>query len=238
MHPIILGITGDHNTGKTTLAHLLETHAHARVMQFSDGIYAEVAEAFGTSIIDLAARATKAAPTTLLALNNCADSAFVQRMQAVFAAGLQEGGIVGEVLDLDAPRSPRQILEWWGSEYRRSQDPAYWVNKTQERINHYRSQGCTRAVVLADVYKLNEAGMIRSMSGAIWRLEWPGHEQRTAHATSTEHLQIKSDLTLLNAGDIPHLQHLALTQWHELLRAKQAEAEASQHLFNRRNCVV
>ncbi|MEZ2740773.1 hypothetical protein [Comamonas jiangduensis] len=45
-----------------------------------------------------------------------------------------------------------------------------------------------------------------------------GHEQRTAHATSTEHLQIQADLTLHNMGDIKHLQHLVLTSWHELQR--------------------
>lgn len=238
MHPIILGITGDHNTGKTTLAQLLETHCNARVLQFSDGIYAEVAKAFSVSIIDLAARTTKNMAQPLLALHNCADKAFVQRMQEIYASGLREGGTVGEVLDLAAPRTPRQILEWWGSEYRRTQNPDYWVDQAQARINLYLGAGCTRPFVLADVYKHNEADMVRAMHGTIWRLEWPGHEQRTAHPTSTEHLQIKADLTLTNAGDIPHLQHLALTQWHELLRAKQAQAEASQHLFNRRNCAV
>jgi molybdopterin-guanine dinucleotide biosynthesis protein len=45
MHPIVLGIIGDRNTGKTTVAQLLQTHADARAMAFSDGIYAEVAQA-------------------------------------------------------------------------------------------------------------------------------------------------------------------------------------------------
>ena len=51
--PILLGITGLANAGKDTLAQLLATHCGARTMAFSDGIYAEVAEAFDCTITDL-----------------------------------------------------------------------------------------------------------------------------------------------------------------------------------------
>ena len=81
MHPIVLGITGHHNTGKTTVAQLLQTHADVRAMAFSDGIYAEVAQAFGCSILELSDRLGKAQPQRLLALQHCTDKAFVQRMQ-------------------------------------------------------------------------------------------------------------------------------------------------------------
>lgn len=202
--PIILGITGHHNTGKTTAAQLLEAHVDARVMAFSDGINTEVAKAFSVSIIDLASRQGKNQPQRLLALHNCTDKAFVQA-----ALPHAEG-------DLLTPRSPRQILEWWGSEYRRAQDPYYWVDQTLHRITDYISKGCTRTIVIADVYKLGEAALIKAAGGTIWRIERPGHEERTAHATSNEHLQIQADLTLHNMGDISHLQHLVLTHWHEL----------------------
>lgn len=205
-HPLILGITGHHNTGKTTVAQLLQTHADARAMAFSDGIYAEVAQAFEISIIDLAQRQGKNQPQRLLALQNCTDKAFAQA-----ALPHAEG-------DLQTPRSPRQILEWWGTEYRRAQNPNYWVEATAARIAHYRSHHCTRPIVLADVYKHNEAALIRALGGTIWRIERPGHEQRTAHATSTEHLQIQADLTLHNIADVGHLQHLVLTHWDELQR--------------------
>lgn len=219
MHPIILGITGDHNTGKSTVAQLLETHVDARPMAFSDGIYEEVARAFNVSLLELSDRLGKAQPQRLLALQHCADKAFVLRMQQIYASGLQEGGMVGDTLDLAAPRSPRQILEWWGSEYRRAQDPNYWVKQTQQRINqHCNSYQKKRPIVLADVYKHNEAALIRTLGGTIWRIERPGHEQRTTHATSTEHLQIQADLTLHNIADVGHLQHLVLTHWHELQR--------------------
>lgn len=211
-HPIVLGITGHHNCGKTTVAQLLETHADARAMAFSDGIYAEVANAFSCCILDLASRLGKTQPQRLLALHNCADKDFVQCVQA-HAEG-----------DLQTPRSPRQILEWWGSEYRRAQDPAYWLEYVRCRIAYLRMHSCKRPIVLADVYKHNEAEMIRNMGGTIWRIERPGHEQHTAHATSTEHLQIQADLTLHNMGDISHLQHLVLTHWHELQRYGQTPA--------------
>ena len=203
-HPIVLGLTGHHNTGKTTVAQLLEAHAHARAMAFSDGIYAEVAQAFDCYVPDLAGQLGKTQPQRMLALHNCADKAFVQCVQA-HAEG-----------DLQTPRSPRQILEWWGSEYRRAQAPDYWLEYIRSRIFYLRMHSCRRPIVVADVYKHNEAELIRNMGGTIWRIERPSHEQRTAHATSSEHLQIKADLTLHNIADIGHLQHLVLTHWHEL----------------------
>jgi hypothetical protein len=214
-HPIVLGLTGHHNTGKTTVAQLLETHADARAMAFSDGIYAEVAQAFGCSILDLASPLGKTHPQRLLALQHCADKAFVECVQA-HAEG-----------DLQTPRTPRQILEWWGSEYRRTQAPDYWLECIRSRIFHLRMHSCRRPIVLADVYKHNEAEMIRNMGGTIWRIERPGHEQRTTHATSTEHLQIQADLTLHNIADVGHLQHLVLTHWHELKRHCQPAASST-----------
>ncbi|MBD7961511.1 hypothetical protein [Comamonas avium] len=213
--PIILGITGDHNCGKTTVAQLLEAHADARAMAFSDGIYAEVAKAFGCCILDLASRLSKTQPQRLLALQNCTDKDFVQCVQA-HAEG-----------DLQTPRSPLQILEWWGSEYRRTQAPDYWLEYVRSRIAYLRMHSCRRPIVLADVYKRNEAEMIRNMGGTIWRIKRPGHEQRTTHATSTEHLQIQADLTLHNIADVGHLQHLVLTHWHELKRHCQPAAGTS-----------
>jgi hypothetical protein len=215
-HPIVLGITGHHNTGKTTVAQLLEAHANARAMAFSDGIYAEVASAYSCISIDLANRPSKnqPQPQRLLSLAYCADPDFVQT-----AIEHLQGGIY-------TPHSPRTILELWGSEYRRSQNASYWINKTRARITTLLACPCPRPIVLADVYKRNEAEMIRNMGGTIWRIERPGHEQHTAHPTSTEHLQIQADLTLHNIADVGHLQHLVLTHWHELLRHGQITPHA------------
>lgn len=205
-HPIVLGITGEHSSGKTTVAKLLEESAHARVMAFSDGIYAEVAHAFNCSIVDLASHLVKTQPQRMLALQHCADKAFVQ-----CALEHAQG-------DLQTSRSPQQILNWWANEYRRKQDPAYWLEFIRSRIASLRMHNCTRPVVLADVRMRNEAEMIRNMGGTIWRIERPTRQQRNPSTTSSEHLQIQADLTLHNIADIGHLQHLVLTQWHELQR--------------------
>jgi len=210
--PIVLGITGHHNTGKTTVAQLLETHVDARVMAFNDGIYAEVASAYSCSIIDLASRPGKNQPQRLLSLTYCADPGFVQTAIEHLPG------------DMYTPHTPRTILELWGAEYRRSQDANYWVNKTHARIAKLLACACPRPIVLADVYTQAEAALIRNLGGTIWRIERPGHEQRTAHATSTEHLQIQADLTLHNIADVGHLQHLVLTHWHELQRYGQTPA--------------
>lgn len=209
--PVLLGITGLANAGKDTLAQLLATHCGARTMAFSDGIYAEVAEAFDCTITDLALRNTKEQPQPWLALVHCRDVAFVQRMQDHCAAQ-------GHALDLMAPRSPRTILEWWGTEYRRHQNPAYWVNTVRQRIQRLRSVGCKMPIVISDVRKPDEAAMLRELGGHLWRITRPGSEVQTAHATSTTGQEFAPDLTLINCHDIAHLQGLALVHWGELVQ--------------------
>ncbi len=83
----------------------------------------------------------------------------------------------------------RKLQQWWGTEYRRSQDPDYWVNKAREAAKE-----ATGVPVFTDVRFPNEADMIREEGGLIVRLEarevtrkdrgrvntLPNHESETA----------------------------------------------------------
>lgn len=82
----------------------------------------------------------------------------------------------------------RQVLQWWGTDVRRAEDPGYWVKRTRERIEEaIQVRSCS--VVVDDVRFEDEAGLIRSLGGMLVRLEpypgwqpgqWAGHKSETA----------------------------------------------------------
>ena len=63
--------------------------------------------------------------------------------------------------------SVRWILQHYGSEFRRAQDPEYWVRKTQNHILDIEQEGVIDLVVMTDVRFANEAEMIRDLDGRI-----------------------------------------------------------------------
>jgi hypothetical protein len=126
----LIGLTGLAGTGKDTVADLLVTHCGFTKLAFADKLYAEIEHAFGVEQLYLKHRSTKEHPMTALALRKCNADGFVGRM--IIHYGEQD-----QRLDLDAPRSPRQILQWWGTEYRRKQNPDYWTTAVNHQIKYH-----------------------------------------------------------------------------------------------------
>lgn len=65
----------------------------------------------------------------------------------------------------------RTLLQWWGTEYRRAQDPNYWVQKTMEMI----AQDAPDVALICDVRFPNEAEGIRAAGGYIVRVRRLGY---------------------------------------------------------------
>lgn len=63
----------------------------------------------------------------------------------------------------------RQLMQLWGTEYRRAENPNYWLDKTREKI-----KTLDGLVLVDDVRYRNEADMIREMGGEVVRVERPG----------------------------------------------------------------
>ena len=152
-HPIhVIGLTGPIGSGKDTVAALLHTHCGAQVLAFADALRAEIVESFCIEHAFLTRRETKEHPISALTLNRCLDSAFVGRML------MQHHALhPGTVLDLDAPRSPRQIMQWWGTEYRRAAQPGYWISKAAQHIHWLHKSQSSRLAVITDVRFEDEA---------------------------------------------------------------------------------
>lgn len=73
----------------------------------------------------------------------------------------------------------RQILQLWGTEYRRRQDPDYWVKRLEEKLHGLEK------VVIDDVRFPNEVEMIHRLGGRVIRIDRPGPAEST-HASEIE----------------------------------------------------
>ena len=207
---IIIALTGQAGAGKDTVADVLATHAGFTKLAFADALRAEVANGFelGDQYGILSDRATKEQPHPLLALQRCKDIEALRVFRRLWEA-------VGATMDapdeMHAPRSPRQIMQWWGTEYRRAQQPNYWSTKVAMRIAQMHSlQGVERFVV-TDARFENEAAAMRVLGGQVWQVMRPGLvSAEGTHASATDGSRLRPDCSLLNGGGILDLAHASL----------------------------
>lgn len=201
----VIGLTGPMGSGKDTVADLLTTHCGAHKMAFADALRAEIVEAYCIEHVYLTRRETKEHPLSALALSRCLDTAFVGRML------IQHQLFNDGQLDMEAPRSPRQIMQWWGTEYRRAAQPGYWVSKAAQLI-HWRHQAMRdRLIVITDVRFEDEANMVRALGGQIWQIKRPGCEvPASAHVSEVTGEAFTPNLVIHNEHDMRHLQQLVL----------------------------
>lgn len=185
----LIALCGAAGAGKDTVADMLP----ARKLAFADTLYREVAAAWGVEQYVLRCRETKELSTELLAVDLCGD----RRFREDFAKHWQ-----------DLPRSPRQILQWWG-DYRRAQDRKYFVDATTLAI-----VDCLDDVVITDVRFPNEAAMVRQLGGQIWQIKRPGYEAGgTGHASDTDGSEFEPDLVVTNGGSLEDLRATVLAAW-------------------------
>jgi hypothetical protein len=77
----------------------------------------------------------------------------------------------------------RRLLQWWGTEYRRAQDPDYWTKAWGRKVEQY---DLSRVHILVDdVRFMNELQVIRAHGGLIVKIERPGFLGANSHASET-----------------------------------------------------
>lgn len=204
----LIGLTGPAASGKDTVADLLVTHCGFIKFAFADPLRAEVAEAFGIEPLYLTRRETKEHPMTSLALRKCRSDGFVGRLMIAH----EEKGLS---LDLDAPRSPRQIMQWWGTDYRRQQSQAYWTHQTSARISYMMRERLATRIVITDCRFVNEIDMVRSSyGGLVWQIKRQGiNVPESAHPSETDGASFSPNAIINNDHDIRHLQQLVLGEY-------------------------
>lgn len=95
----------------------------------------------------------------------------------------------------------RRILQWWGTEYRRAQDPDYWTKAWAKQLGEYNLD--KTHILVDDVRFVNELEVIKRNGGRLVRIIRPGFDGANNHSSenSLDHyndweLVIENDGTL------------------------------------------
>lgn len=93
------------------------------------------------------------------------------------------------------PGHIRQLLQNFGTELRRGEDPNYWVEKWWDKVV---SEGyINKNVVVDDCRFLNEANMVKQAGGKIINIVRLGQESKDGHASETEMVKIDHDYIIV-----------------------------------------
>jgi hypothetical protein len=126
------------------------------------------------------------------------------------------------------PRAPlgkhAKLLQWWGTEYRRSKDPNYWVNQWKMGINPKAD-----IVFSTDMRFENEAAAVKDMGGytvQVSRLNGDGSpfvdpSRDSLHVSETQLDGYNYDFKItVKTGDLVLLEDWAITLVHYLRALK------------------
>lgn len=230
IRPCIIGLTGYAGVGKDTVADLLVTHAGFQKLAFADALRAEIAEGFGVDLSLLTDRHTKETPLPALAIvrgpiafRNAFAWAEHQRVnRTAEALGDERVPLITGERWITQARSPREILQAWGTEYRRAEDENYWIRQLVQRAQFLLQSGVSR-LVITDVRYPNEADALRRFGASVfqlWQITRKAAQRERAHSSATDGAQLRPDLTLHNDFEIRHLQGIVRdafceTQWSD-----------------------
>ena len=212
----IIAISGLAGTGKDTVADILATHAGFTKLAFADALRSEIVNAYADG--DAAAlrallsrRDTKETPTTRLALVNCQDFGF----RGACAVAAFDQGIVLDRSWLHEPRSPRQIMQWWGTEYRRRQNLNYWTGKLTAHIHQLQQLNPrTSRFVIPDCRFENEAATLRAMGGVVWQITRDSAAPvEHGHASATDGAKLNPSVVIDNSDTLHSLREAVLGEW-------------------------
>jgi len=212
--PLLIGLTGPAGAGKDSVAWAIGQHINVAQVAFADALREEVCAAFQVPMRYLTTQACKEIPIRVLSLDRCMNTAFVTAAVEALSG-----------VDMRAPRSPRQIMQLWGTEYRRNQAEDYWLQRASKTIAGHLEVGTS--VVVTDVRFANEAALIRAAGGHLWRVSRPGYEIAPgAHASETTGDGFGAALTVLNDGTLDELQHSVRSALAMTLATRRGAGEA------------
>lgn len=156
---MLIGLTGNAGAGKDSAAAVLCAGGWLSIA-FADALRVEITDAWGIDQRLLTDRKHKESTTPQLAAGMASNAGWL-RWAAVNGHSLAQ------------PRSPRWVMQHWGTEFRRAADPLHWIKHVDYWVQHQRRHQA-RDVVVTDVRFQNEAQALRNMGGRIVQVHRPG----------------------------------------------------------------
>ena len=206
----IIALTGLAGTGKDTAADILATHCGFTKLAFADALRAEVQAAFNVPVELLTRRDLKEMPTAALALVECGDRGFIGSVALQYLKN-------GDQIDrewLFMPRTPRAIMQQWGTEYRRAQRVNYWLELLRSRITQLHALDGRSRFVITDCRFENEAAMIRAMGGVVWQITRTDVQPvEGQHASATDGTKLHPSVVIDNSSTLHSLREAMLGEW-------------------------
>lgn len=203
---MIIGLTGLAGSGKDTVAALLAMKGFQRYA-FADGVREEVAESIRNVQQVLGERNP---------WSRCMDVLCDLKI----TKAILDGEITPEMV-WGKPTSPlmRVLLQKHGTEFRRAQDPEYWVNKLMTQLVWDRARYITKykedmvrlntcrpmeheLVAISDVRFPNEVEAIRERGGRIWRVKRDSIGSGDVHISESGQSEIVADVEIDNNGTV------------------------------------
>lgn len=209
---LIIGLAGKARSGKDTIADYLVRKYGFIKFAFSDALYQEVQDAFNLPDQSLLRDAeTKEVETERLSLINCVDDEF----NAVVIPLLDKIPLdVGTLWrnPYHKPLSPRQVLQWWGTEYRRAQNPRYWLEKNDEWLELQRKavkypEHAPACFVNTTVRFPNEQEWIHAKGGNVWHVWRDDIRAVNPHPSENQLSKLPVEREIYNLDTIARLHY-------------------------------
>lgn len=97
----------------------------------------------------------------------------------------------------------RLIMQWWGTEFRRTEDKDYWVNK----LNSWVKMADCNIILIADTRHMNEMAYIVRKGGVLVRVNRPAMSVTDTHSSEHEWKQFTGWFTTIeNDSDFDSLR--------------------------------
>lgn len=188
----IYAITGKKGHGKDTFAKLVQSmHPSFTIIHFADRLKVISQEIFGLSADQVQNPSFKEVPFP----EPIEMDLYLEGMRSKTGLDLQPAGMVAH--------SPREIMQYLGTEYVRKVQRDYWIRCAIDGI------GDGRRVLIPDTRFLNEARAVREIRGYVIRItRVDAPTSQDAHDSETELDNITPDLLVgVRTGD------LTLVRW-------------------------
>lgn len=213
MTKLVISLHGLPGVGKDTIAdHLVKHYSFWRIA-FADALKKEISDSYFNAPVALFNdRRTKAEPTPRLRLADCNHKPFIDWYLST-RDGEYEFALMGAGF-YSQPRSPRWLMQQWGTGYRRSQDNQYWIKRLTENFP------ANERVVITDVRYDNEVIEFETAKHEVWEIVRPNnphHNKSDKHSSNTRLSDHLVNRVILNSGTMNQLCRKAARQIDKLL---------------------